>query len=140
MFMQQAVRTLAMAEARVVPTPQILICDRDRKWSVDVRRRLRDAGIRVVLAPVRAPNANAYAERFVRSIKEECLNRMIPFGESHFRRAVKEYLEHYQAERNHQGIGNRLISGPSVIQITSRVDVDRGSADSSVSTSEQRDC
>ena len=78
--MQQIARTLTMAEARVVSPPQVVICDRDRKWSHDVRRRLRDAGIRVVLIPERAPNANAFAERFVRSIKEECLDRVIPIG------------------------------------------------------------
>jgi len=60
-----------------------------------VRRRLGDAGIGGVLTPERAPNANAYAERFVRSIKEECLDRLIPIGERHFRRAVAEYVEHY---------------------------------------------
>src|SRR3989442_41899 len=63
-FMHQVVRTLTMAEASVVPAPDVLICDRDRKWSGDVRRRLRDARIHVVLIPERAPNANAYAERF----------------------------------------------------------------------------
>jgi transposase InsO family protein len=89
-----------------------LICDRDRKWSRDVRRRLRDAGIRVVLIPERAPNANAYAERFARSIKEECLDRIVPLGERHFRRAVAEFVEHYHRERNHQGLDNRLIAGP----------------------------
>jgi hypothetical protein len=73
LFMHQVVRTLTMAEAGAVPVLHVLICDRDRKWSGDVRHRLRDAGIRVVLIPERAPNANAYAERFVRSIKEECL-------------------------------------------------------------------
>jgi putative transposase len=56
-----------------------------------VRQRLGDAGIRVVLTPERAPNANAYAERFVRSIKEECLDRVIPLGERHFRRAITEF-------------------------------------------------
>ena len=59
--------------------------------------------------PFQAPNANAYAERFVRSIKHECLNRMVPLGEHHFRRALKEYVDHYHRERNHQGLGNRLI-------------------------------
>jgi putative transposase len=98
-----------------------LICDRDQKWSRDVRRRLRDAGIQVVLIPTRAPNANAYAERFVRSIKQECLDRLIPMGERHFRRAMTEYLEHYHGERNHQGLNNRLIFGPPTIQMTSRV-------------------
>jgi hypothetical protein len=60
---------------------QVLICDRDSKWSRDVRRLLGDAGIRVVRTPERAPNANAFAERFVRSINEECLDRLIPIGE-----------------------------------------------------------
>ena len=68
---------------------------------------LQDAGIRVVQTPYQAPNANAYAERFVRSIKEECLDRLIPLGERHFRRAVAEFVAHYHRERNHQGLGQR---------------------------------
>jgi len=121
LFMQQIVRTLTMAQDGVVHTPNILICDRDRKWSSDVRRRLRDAGTQVVLIPERASNANAHAERFVRSIKEECLERLIPDRHRHFRRAVREFVEHYHAERNHQGLGNRLISGAPAINMTSRV-------------------
>jgi len=120
-FMQQTVRTLTMVEDPSVYVPHILICDRDRKWSGDVRRQLRDAGIHVVFAPARAPNANAFAERFVRSIKEECLDRLIPIGDRHFRRAVTEYVEHYHGERNHQGLDNRLIAGPPAINLTSRV-------------------
>jgi transposase InsO family protein len=65
-FMRQLGRTLTMADTE---TCRILICDRDTKWSGAVRERLREAGIRVVQTPYRAPNANAYAERFVRSIK-----------------------------------------------------------------------
>jgi transposase InsO family protein len=101
--------------------PQVLICDRDRKWSGDVRGRLREAGIRVVLIPERAPNANAYAERFVRSIKEECLDRIVPIGERHFRRAVTEFVEHYHRERNHQGLDNRLITDTPAIDTAGRV-------------------
>ena len=56
-----------------------------------------------------SPNLNAYAERFVRSIKDECLDRMIFVGQASLRRAVAEYLSHYHAERNHQGLENRLI-------------------------------
>jgi putative transposase len=56
-------------------------------------------------------HANAYAERIVRSIKEECLDRIIPLGEDHFRRAVREYVAHYHLERSHQGLGNTLIAG-----------------------------
>ena len=119
--MEQIVHTLTMAQDGVVDTPTTLICDRDRKWSGDVRRRFEQAGIRVLLTPARAPNANAYAERFVRSIKEECLDRLIPIGEQYFRRAVAEYVAHYHGERNHQGLDNRLISGPPGVRMTSRV-------------------
>jgi transposase InsO family protein len=121
LFMQQIVRTLTMAEAGVVSRRQVLVCDRDRKWSHDVRRRLRDGGIRVVLIPERAPNANAYAERFVRSIKEECLDRIIPIGERHFRHVITEFVAHYHRERNHQGLDNRLIAGTPVTDRTGRV-------------------
>ena len=56
-----------------------------------------------------APNANAYAERFVRSIRDECLDGVIPFGERHLRRTLAEFVAHYHRERNHQGLGNALI-------------------------------
>ena len=92
---------------------RVLICDRDTKWSGPVRGRLGEAGIHVVQTPYQAPNANAYAERFVRSIKEECLSRVIPFGDRHLRRTIAEYVEHYHRERNHQGLANELIEGAS---------------------------
>ena len=107
-FMRQVVRTLTMADAN---SCHLLICDRDAKWSTAVRERLEEAGIRVVQTPYQAPNANAYAERYVRSIMEECLDRMIPLGERHFRRAVTEFVAHYHLERNHQGLKNALIEG-----------------------------
>ena len=87
----------------------VLICDRDRKWSRAVLKFLEHEGIRIIRTPFRAPNCNAYAERFVRSIKEECLERMIPLGERHLRRTIAEFMAHYHGERNHQGIGNQLI-------------------------------
>ena len=62
-----------------------------------------------VRLPAKSPKLNAYAERFVRSIKEECLGRMIFFGEQSLRAATREFAAHYHEERNHQGIGNRLI-------------------------------
>jgi len=65
--------------------------------------------VQAVRLPARSPNLNAWIERFVRSIKEECLDRMIFFGESSLRRAVPEFIAHYVAERNHQGLGNRII-------------------------------
>jgi len=86
-----------------------LICDRDRKWSRGVLEFVEHEGVRIIRTPFRAPNCNAYAERFVRSIKEECLERVIVFGERHLRRTIAEFVAHYHAERNHQGIGNELI-------------------------------
>lgn len=50
-------------------------------------------------------------QRFVRSIKEECLDRIVPLGERHFRRTLKEFVAHYHRERNHQGLGNELVDG-----------------------------
>ena len=88
---------------------KLLILDRDSKFSSAFRDLLEDADIDVVRLPPRSPNLNAYAERFVRSIKEECLNRMIFFGERSLWKATREYAAHYHGERNHQGIDNRLI-------------------------------
>ena len=88
-----------------------LIHDRDTKYSLRFRIVMEAAGITLIRTPFKAPNANAYAERFVRSIKEECLDRMILFGEGHLRRVIDQYVEHYHGERNHQGIDNELIEG-----------------------------
>ena len=66
-------------------------------------------GIRVVSTPYCAPNCNAHAERFVRSIKDECLDRMVFLGEAHLRRTLAAFAAHYHTERNHQGIHDRLI-------------------------------
>jgi transposase InsO family protein len=109
LFMRQVSRTLTTADDGLLRADGVLVCDRDRKWSRDVRSLLGEAGVRVVQTPLQAPNANAHAERFVRSIKEECLGRVIPLGERHFRRTVSEFVAHYHRERNHQGLGNQLI-------------------------------
>jgi putative transposase len=65
--------------------------------------------VKSVKLPPRSPNLNAHAERFVRTIKESCLERMILFGEGSLRRAIQQFVMHYHHERNHQGLGNRLI-------------------------------
>jgi putative transposase len=120
-FMRQVGRTLTAADEGVLGGRHVLICDRDAKWSVPVRARLGEAMIRVVQTPYQAPNANAYAERFVRSIKEECLNRVIPFGERHLRRTIAEFVAHYHGERNHQGLGNELIDGAPPVDSVNRI-------------------
>lgn len=86
-----------------------LIHDRDPLYTEQFTATLASVGIRSVKLPPKSPNLNPFAERFVRSIKSECLSRMIFFGGTHLRYVVDEYVEHYHAERNHQGIGNRLI-------------------------------
>jgi transposase InsO family protein len=63
-----------------------------------------------VQTPFQAPTANAHAERFVRSIKDECLSRVVFFGERHLRRTIAAFVEHDHHERNHQGLGNELIA------------------------------
>ena len=109
-FVFQVARVLTSADDGVLRGHRILICDRDTKWSAAFRQTLADVGIRVVQTPFQAPNCNAYAERFVRSIKEECLNRVVVLGEAHLRRTLTAFVAHYHRERNHQGIHDRLIA------------------------------
>ena len=83
-----------------------LIHDRDSKYTEAFDEILRAVGIEPVKLPARSPNLNAYAERFVKSIKTESIEKMILFGEKSLRHVIKEYLAHYHSERNHQGINN----------------------------------
>ena len=86
-----------------------LILDRDTKFS-PLCGVLEDTETNVILLPPRSPNLNAYMERYMRTMKYECLNKMIFFGENSLRRALNEFSEHYHSERNHQGIGNNIIA------------------------------
>jgi transposase InsO family protein len=120
-FVLQTFRGLAAEEDEVLRDGRILICDRDPKWTRELEDLLITAGVRVLRTPAAAPNCNAHAERLVRSIKEECLNRIVPFGERHLRRLLREFVEHYHAERNHQGLGNELIDRPPIHRTTGPV-------------------
>jgi putative transposase len=91
---------------------RLLLCDRDPKWSSGVEQWLGMAGVRVVRTSPSAPNCNAYAERFVRSIKEKCLKRIVPLGERHLRRTLQDFAAYYHRERNHQRLANELIDRP----------------------------
>ena len=114
-WMLQLGRNLIDTESGALRGKRYLIIDRDTKYTEQFRRLVRESGTEVIRLPPLSPNLNAYAERFVRSIKEECLNRMIFIGQASLRRVVSEYMSHYHAERNHQGLENRLIRGiPSV--------------------------
>src|ERR1700674_4656800 len=89
-WMLQIARNVTDSQAGALHSKRYLIIDRDTKYSEQFRRLIRDAGTNVICLPQRSPNLNAYAERFVRSIKDECLNRMIFIGQASLRRAVAE--------------------------------------------------
>ncbi len=108
-WMAQVARNLTDPEEGFLRDARYLIHDRDPLFTRDFGRTLRAAGVETVRLPPRGPNLNAYAERFVRSIKSECLSMVIPLSEAHLRRVVTEYAEHYHFERNHQGLENRLV-------------------------------
>ena len=107
-FVIQCLRA-ATGDTGLLSDGRLLLCDRDPKWSSAVEQWLGAAGVRVVRTPPSAPNCNAYAERFVRSVKEECLDRIVPLGERHLQRTLQEFATHYHHERNHQGLRNELI-------------------------------
>jgi len=88
---------------------RFLILDRDPLFTRSFRQILRGGGVEPLRLPARSPNLNAYAERFVLSIKSECLDKIVPLGERRLRYAVKAYVEHYHRERHHQGLGNSII-------------------------------
>ena len=108
-FMKQVARNLTDVDDGFLLDSRYLIMDRDTKYTADFRGLLDRPGVKPVRCPPRAPNCNAFAERFVLSVKKECLNRVILFGEASLRRALREYVAHYHTERNHQDVENRLL-------------------------------
>ncbi len=121
-WMKQIARNLTDCEDGFPNGSRHLIHDRDPLFTTSFRAILKSSDVEAVKLPARSPNLNAYAERFVRSIKSECLSQIIPLGERHLRHAVKEYTEHYHVERNHQGLDNRLLEElPGVVDMDSAV-------------------
>ncbi len=112
-WMMQMARNLVDVEDGFLRGKRYLILDRDPLYTAAFRRMMKAAAVKVVRLPARSPNLNAYAERFVLSIKSECLERMVLLGEQHLRWAISEYVRHYHSERNHQGLDNTLIDGIS---------------------------
>lgn len=110
-WMEQIARNLTDWEDGFLTGKRFLIIDRDSIFSSAFKSILSGSGVETLLTAYQAPNMNAYAERFVRSIKSECLDQMIFLGQRSLERAIKEFAEHYRDERSHQGIGNELVSG-----------------------------
>jgi transposase InsO family protein len=100
-----------MAEDGFLRGKRYLILDADSKFTDQFKRIVKDFGVTPVPISHQAPNMNAIAERFVLSIKRECLSRLILFGTHHLERAVREFVDHYHEHRPHQGLGNELIAG-----------------------------
>ena len=117
-WMMQVARNVTMEVWGFLSPGQYLIHDRDGKSCPAFQHIIDVAGVKRVPLPPRSPNLNAYAERWVRSVKEEALSRMILFGEASLRHVLNEYVDHYHQERNHQGEGQ--CPALSVIQASRR--------------------
>ena len=109
LWMSQIGRRVTDAEDGILHGKRYLIHDRDSLFTAEFQGILSSVGVTAVKLPPQSPNLNAYAERFVRSIKESCLDRLILFGEDSLRTALRQFTTHYLRERHHQGLGNRLI-------------------------------
>jgi transposase InsO family protein len=114
-FMQQCARQVTDPFDGFLLGKRYLIHDRDAKFTQAFDALLKTSGVEPVLLPPRSPNLNAHCERFIRSIKEEALGRMVMLGERALHHALHQYLAHYHTERNHQGLDNRLIAPEGVV-------------------------
>jgi transposase InsO family protein len=108
-FMGRVARNLTDHVDGFLRDKRHVVLDRDTKFTAQFRDILEAAGVAPIFTAVRAPNMNAFAERFVRTIQDECLSKMIFVGEGMLHRALCEFVAHYHEERNHQGVGNRLL-------------------------------
>jgi putative transposase len=106
---KQAEAFLTHVDRTEAPPVQILTRDNDVKYEPSFDALLTAQGCRVKKLAMRAPNTNAYVERFIQSLQVECLDHFLVFGEKHFDYLVREYVEHYLTERPHQGLANRLV-------------------------------
>jgi transposase InsO family protein len=110
LWMAQVARNLTDALDGFFANKRYLIHDRDPLYTKEFVEIVAGCGVEAVKLPARSPNLNAYAERFVRTIKEECLDRMLFFGEDMLRGTIREFVKHYHEERNHQGLENGLLT------------------------------
>jgi len=120
--MTQIARNLADSEDGFLRGKRYVLMDRDTKFSHDFREILKGEGVEAVLLPPRSPNLNANLERFFKGIKDECLDKMIFFGETSLRNAIREFIVHFHTERNHQGLDNRIpMPGEEVGRATGEI-------------------
>lgn len=110
-WVEQVARNLTDVFDGFLRGKRYLIHDRSPLFTNNFAEILKEAGVMVMKLPPRSPNLNPHAEPFVRSIKSECLDKMIFLGPKQLRRAIEQFIAHYHVERNHQGLGNQLIVG-----------------------------
>lgn len=108
-WMKQIARNVTLDEQGLLTPCRYLLHDRDSKYTKSFQRIIATGGVTPVALPARSPNLNAYAERWVKSVKDDCLSKMIIFSETSLRFVLREYCAHYHGERNHQGKGNVLL-------------------------------
>ncbi len=108
-WMMQIARNVTMEQWGFLESCRYLIHDRDTKFTESFRALVKSSDVEPLKLPARSPNLNAYAERWVRSVKEKCLSKLILFGEASLRRTLRDYVSHYHEERNHQGKSNILL-------------------------------
>jgi transposase InsO family protein len=108
-WMEQQARNATMEEWGFLRGCRYLLHDRDTKFCASFRELIESESIKTIRLPARSPNLNSFAERWVRSVKEECLSKLILFGERSLRRALQQYVVHYHEERNHQGKENLIL-------------------------------
>jgi len=108
-WMEQIARSATQESWGYLHACRYVLHDRDTKFCASFRSELATSGVKTIQLPAKSPNLNAFAERWVRSVKQECLSKLILFGEGSLLRVLTEYGRHYHHERNHQGKGNRLL-------------------------------
>ena len=111
-WMKQMARNLTDPIDGFLKNKRYLVHDRDRLYTEAFISILKAGGIEPIKSMPLAPNFNPFVERFIRSIKYECLDRMLIFGEAHLRYVIQNYVEHYHFERAHQSLDNNIIEPP----------------------------
>ena len=119
-WMQQMARNATGETWGFLEQRRYALHDRDTKFCSVFRATLKAGGTKPIQLPARSPKLNAYAERWVRSAKEECLSKLILFGEASLRRALTTFMDHYHQERNHQGKDNLLLFPVPSLEASSR--------------------
>ncbi len=115
----QIARNLSEAREDRSEPIRFLVYDRDKRFAATFDEVFKAEGIEIIRTPWRAPKANAYAERWIRTVRAECLDRVMVLGARHLERVLSTYVKHYNEERPHRGLGLRSPGGSSPLRVLS---------------------